>query len=193
MEFEEWFRRELPRLLRLATVLSGSSDVAQDLVQEVVIRVEQRWAKLSGMDHRDAYVRRMLVNEYLSYRRRFSRLVLRATVDPAIRDAPDFTVQGADRAALRRELARLPPRQRAVVVLRYFDDADDATIGRILGCRTGTVRAHASRALQALRIGPLSNDRPENQPRHRDGVRSGPPPSQAAPTNGEEDFRAHRS
>jgi RNA polymerase sigma-70 factor (sigma-E family) len=188
VEFEEWFRQELPRLLRLATVLSGNPDSAQDLVQDVLIRVEQRWAKLSVLDHRDAYIRRMLVNEYLSYRRKFSRLVLRPSVDPADRGTgADFADQQADRAALREALARLPRRQRAVLVLRYYDDADDHTIGHILGCRPSTVRSHASRALKALRISPLSND-------HTNGPdRKTPPQPQAAPTNGEEDSRAHRS
>lgn len=188
MGFDEWFRQELPRLLRLATVLSGSPDSAQDLVQDVVIRVEQRWAKLSALDHRDAYIRRMLVNEYLSYRRRFSRLVFQSTVDPVGLDAgPDFTDQQADRAELRQELTRLPPRQRAVLVLRYYEDADDETIAQLLGCRPSTVRSHAARALQALRISPLSND----QPNHTSSCTTAPQP-QAAPTNGEENLRAHR-
>ena len=189
MEFDEWFRQELPRLLRLATVLSGSPHAAQDLVQDVVIRVEQRWAQLSALDHRDAYIRRMLVNEYLSHRRRFSRLVLQPTVDVTSRSArPDFTDQQADRVALRQELARLPPRQRAVLVLRYYEDADDQTIGQLLGCRPSTVRSHASRALQALRISPLSID----QPNYTSSSQRVPQP-QAAPTSGEEDLRAHRS
>ena len=185
MEFEEWFRRELPRLLRLATVLCGSPDAAQDLVQDVVVRVEQRWAKVSKLDHREAYVRRMLFNEYLSYRRKISRLVLWATVDPTDRDTDrDFTDQAADRAALRQELARLPPRQRAVVVLRYFDDADDAdddTIGQLLGCRASTVRSHASRAMKALRISPLGIEQSHAADRQRDGK-----PSTALPRGTDE-------
>lgn len=64
MKFEEWFGEELPRLLRLATGLCGSADTAQDLV----IKVEQRWSRVSVLDHREAYIRRILVNEYLSYR-----------------------------------------------------------------------------------------------------------------------------
>ena len=189
MEFEEWFRQELPRLLRLATALSGSPDSAQDLVQDVLIRVEQRWAKLSALDHRDAYIRRMLVNEYLSHRRKFSRLVLRPTVDPVDRGAGvDLAEQHADRAALSEALTRLPRRQRAVLVLRYYDDADDITIGRLLGCRPSTVRSHASRALKALRISPLKNDQPD-----RDSNRNTSPQPQAAPAIAEEDSRAHRS
>lgn len=189
MEFEEWFRQELPRLLRLATVLAGSPDSAQDLVQDVLIRVEQRWAKLSVLEHRDAYVRRMLVNEYLSVRRKLSRLVLRPTVDAPDRGTgADFADQQADRAVLRDELTRLPPRQRAVLVLRYYDDADDTTIGQILGCRPSTVRSHAARALQTLRISPLSNDQPDVALN-----RKAPPQPRAAPIDGEEDSRAYRS
>jgi hypothetical protein len=82
VKFEEWFGEELPQLLRFATVLCGSSDLAQDLVQDVAIKVQQRWLKLSQLDYRDAYVRRMLVNEHLSFRRKFARIFVRATVEP---------------------------------------------------------------------------------------------------------------
>lgn len=158
MRFEEWFSQELQRLLRLATVLCGSPDLAQDLVQDVALKVEQRWSKLSGLEYRDAYVRRMIVNQHLTFRRRFARVAVRATVEPSHRgDPPDFADQHSDRAAILEELRRLPPRQRAVLVLRYYDDADDLTIAKILGCRPSTVRSHATRALETLRITRLTN------------------------------------
>ena len=150
MTFEEWIGRELPQLLRFATILSGASDLAEDLVQDVVVKVQQRWSTVSRLDHRDAYVRRMLVNDYLSFRRKFARIVLRGTVVPSeVDDRPHFADQHADRTALIEELNQLPPRQRTILVLRYYDDA---TIAELLGCRPSTVRAHATRALQTLRI-----------------------------------------
>ena len=185
MEFEEWFGEELPQLLRFATVLCGSSDLAQDLVQDVAIKVQQRWPKLSQLDYRDAYVRRMLVNEHLSFRRKFARIVVRATVEPpGGYDRPHFTDQHADRAALLDELSHLPPRQQAVLVLRYYDDVDDATIAQILGCRASTVRAHATRGLKTLRISPRTGQHPQTKSE---------PPTGAVPADGEEDTRAHRN
>ena len=203
MRFEEWFRQELQRLLRLATVLCGSPDLAQDLVQDVALKVEQRWAKLSGLEYRDAYVRRMLVNEHLTFRRRFSRVSVRAVVEPSHRGgSPDFTDQQADRAALLEELRRLPPRQRAVVVLRYFDDADDDTIAQILGCRRSTVRSHAARALETLRINSVANiaeqstkpstDRSSGAIGTPDTFHARPrPDTKTVPADGEEDSRAN--
>ena len=64
-----WMSQELQRLVRVATVLCGNPDLAQDLVQDVAMKVEQRWSKLSGLEYRDACVRRMLVNEHLTFRR----------------------------------------------------------------------------------------------------------------------------
>lgn len=153
MDFERWFVAQLPQLVRFATVVSGSADLADDLVQEVALRAQQRWPKLSRLDHRDAYLRRMLVNEHLSFRRRAARHSLRDVVVPdASDDRPAFADQHAERSALLRELDQLSPRQRTILVLRYFEDADDATIAQLLGCRQSTVRAHAARGLQTLRI-----------------------------------------
>lgn len=193
MRFEEWFSQELQRLLRLATVLSGSPDLAQDLVQDVALKVEQRWSKVSGLEYRDAYVRRMLVNEHLTFRRKFARVAIRATVEPSHRgDPPDFTDQQADRGALLKELRRLPPRQRAVVVLRYYDDADDLTIATILGCRPSTVRSHATRALETLRINSLTNvaDHTTKAIGTPDTLSARPRP-ETVPADGEEDSGAN--
>lgn len=191
MRFEEWFSQELQRLLRLATVLCGSPDLAQDLVQDVALKVEQRWSKLSGLEYRDAYVRRMIVNQHLTFRRRFARVAVRATVEPSHRgDPPDFADQQADRAAILEELRRLPPRQRAVLVLRYYDDADDLTIAKILGCRPSTVRSHATRALETLRINSLSNVA-DHSTDATDTSHARPRPKTETVPHGEEESRAN--
>ena len=146
----------------------------------------------------------MLVNEHLSVRRKFSRIVLRSAVQPSHRDdSPQFADIHAERAALRHQLDRLPPRQRAVIVLRYFQDADDTAIAQILGCRPSTVRSHLTRALARLRVSPLRDDQPRgdqargdqprgdqlraDQPRAADDLRTRPDP-----TDGERDSRAFR-
>ena len=153
MSFEEWLDDQLPTLLRFATVLCGSRDLAQDLVQDVALKTQLRWSTLAHLEHRDAYVRRMLVNQHLSFRRKFARMVLREHVEHVDHDArPTFDQQYADRVALLAELDRLPRRQRAVLVLRYYEGLDDASIAQTLGCGASTVRAHAARALAALRI-----------------------------------------
>jgi RNA polymerase sigma factor (sigma-70 family) len=94
----------------------------------------------------------MVVNQYLSHRRRWWRLVPQA--DPGRDDSPmpDPAVAHAERDALVAELRKLPPRQRAVLALRYYEGLSDIEIADTLGCRPGTVRGHASRALAALRI-----------------------------------------
>ncbi len=153
MNFEDWLRPLLPRLLRLATVLCGGSDVGEDIVQNVAIKAQARWSRLKGLEHPEAYLRRMVVNEHLSWRRKWSRVVPKAELrDSVLGSTPDFTDQYADRAELLSELGKLPRRQKAVLVLRYFEGLDDAAISAVLGCSTSTVRSHASRALATLRV-----------------------------------------
>ena len=152
MTFEDWLAAELPRLLRFADVLCGGPDPAEEVVQDVAIKVHTRWAKISGLEHREAYVRRMIVNEYLSWRRKWSRLVPQAEFTEPRPSGADFADQQADRALLVTELARLPRKQKAVLVLRYLEGLPDTEIAEILGCSAVTVRTHASRGLATLRI-----------------------------------------
>jgi RNA polymerase sigma-70 factor (sigma-E family) len=149
--FDEFARRELPSLLRLAGVLAGDRGIAEDVVQEVLLRVSRRWASVSATDVPHAYVRRMVVNEYVSWRRKWARIVPHAEVLDA-RTVPDHADTHADRDDLNRRLDRLPPKQRAVLVLRYYEGLSDDAVAELLGCSTGTVRSHASRALAVLRL-----------------------------------------
>lgn len=178
MDFEDWLRPLLPRLLRLATVLCGGSDLGEDVVQNVAIKAQTRWSKLEGLEHPEAYLRRMVVNEHLSWRRKWSRVLPHAELrDSVLGSAPDFTDQYADRAELLSELDKLPRRQKAVLVLRYFEGLDDTAISVILGCSTGTVRSHASRALATLRVEMSSPP--------------GSPHDETTPTDFEEGSHAH--
>jgi RNA polymerase sigma-70 factor (sigma-E family) len=151
MTFEEFAAARLAALLRFAVVLTGERGLAEDVTQEVLLRAHQRWRKIGALDAPEQYVRRMIVNEYLSWRRRWSRIVPRADLPepPAVRDHADTH---AEREALRTELDKLPRRQRAVLALRYYAGLSDIEIAEALGCSPGTVRGYASRALAALRI-----------------------------------------
>ena len=151
MRFEEFATLRLPALLRFATVLSGDPALADDVVQEVLIRAHLRWRRIDALDRPESYLRKMIVNEFVSSRRRVRRWVPTATVEP-VGQEPDPADRHADRDELTAELARLPRRQRAVLVLRYYEGFSDVEIADALGCRPGTVRGYASRALAALRV-----------------------------------------
>jgi RNA polymerase sigma-70 factor (sigma-E family) len=151
--FDEFAAGYLPGLLRFAAVLTGDRASAEDVVQDVLVRAHTRWSRIGALDRPEFYVRKMVVNEFLTVRRRQRRVVLggsAAEVD--IRTEPDWAAGHADRAALLAELARLPARQRAVIVLRYYEGLSDADIARLLGVAPTTVRGYAHRALTALRV-----------------------------------------
>jgi RNA polymerase sigma-70 factor (sigma-E family) len=153
MTFEEFAVELLPGLLRFTVVLTGDRGTAEDLAQEVLVRAHCRWDTIGALDRPDRYVRKMLLNEFVSWRRRSWRLVpsgLGSEVDR--RAVADHAAGHAERDALAGELAKLPARQRAVLALRYYDGLSDAEIAGLLGCAPGTVRGYASRALAALRI-----------------------------------------
>lgn len=153
MTFEEFAATRMPGVLRFAAVLTGDLANAEDLAQEVLIRAYSRWDRIGGLDRPDLYVRKMMLNEYLSWHRRSGRQIPvgAGTLEPA-GAAPDHAQQYVDREALLAELGKLSRRQRAVLVLRYYEDRGDAEIAEPLGCSAGTVRSHASRALAALRV-----------------------------------------
>jgi RNA polymerase sigma-70 factor (sigma-E family) len=154
---------ELGSLLRFAAVLTGDTALAEDVVQDVLIRVNARWDRIGLMAHPRAYVRRMVVNEYLSWRRRSWRSVPAGSAeDVGDGEAPDISAAIVERQALLAELVRLPRRQRAVIVLRYYEGLSDSEAARVLGCRPATVRGYAARALATLRIDPV-----EQPPRQR--------------------------
>jgi RNA polymerase sigma-70 factor (sigma-E family) len=148
-DFGEFVSGILPALLRFGHVLTGSPQEAEDLVQEALAKSLRRWRRVSA-DDPVAYVRRVMVNTHLTrWRRWSSRVRLGEVPEIAADDARLSRSQEWD--ALRRALAQLPSRQRAVLVLRYLDDLPDAAIAALLGCQPGTVRSQASRGLAALR------------------------------------------
>ncbi|GGS25969.1 MULTISPECIES: SigE family RNA polymerase sigma factor [Actinokineospora] len=152
MTFEDFLNQRLASLLRYATVLTCDPVQAQDIVQDVLVRAQQRWSRIGRMELPAAYVKRMVTNEFLSWRRRRTDVAVPfATIDALSPPVSDPTIVIDQRAALLAGIARLPRKQRAAVVLRYYDGCTDEEIATELGCSTGTVRSHISRAVATLR------------------------------------------
>ncbi|MEV4811114.1 SigE family RNA polymerase sigma factor [Micromonospora avicenniae] len=151
--FDELIAARLPALSRYAAVLTGDRDLAQDVVQDALIRAHARWGRIARLDRPDLYLRRMVFTEYLSLRRRKAR---RAALEQARRPieehGPDHAVGHAERDDLWTRLAALPPRQRSVLVLRYYEDLSDGEIAEVLQCAVASVRVYRARAFAALRI-----------------------------------------
>lgn len=153
MTFEEFAVLRLSALLRFAGVLTGDRALAEDVVQEVLIRAHGQWRKIGDLDKPEHYVRKMLMNEFLSWRRRSWRLIPAGSgAELDDRRSPDHALEHAERDALVAELDKLPLRQRAVLVLRYYEGLSDIEIAEVIGCKPGTVRGYASRALSTLRV-----------------------------------------
>jgi RNA polymerase sigma-70 factor (sigma-E family) len=148
MRFEDFAAARLPALVRYARLLSGDQEQARDIVQDVLARALVRWTRIDRADDQYAYVRRMVTNEYLSWRRR--RKLPTVPLDLAPEPSADRPAEHSDE--LWRLLAGLPRQQRAVLVLRYYEGLTDHEIAEVLGCRPSTVRGYASRALATLRI-----------------------------------------
>jgi RNA polymerase sigma-70 factor (sigma-E family) len=148
----------LPSLLRYAVVLTGDRDLAQDIVQEVLARVQVRWRRISAAEAPEAYVRRMVLNEYLSWRRTWAARHVHAVgerlveLDDARGGVRDHAQGIVDADELWHRLAALGRKQRAVLVLRYYEQLEDEAIADLLGCSQATVRSQASKALRKLRL-----------------------------------------
>jgi RNA polymerase sigma-70 factor (sigma-E family) len=159
VEFDSYVRLHSWQLLRLATFLARDHASAEDIVQEVLIRAHRRWSMIATLPHPHAYLRRMVVNESTSWRRKWGRVEPRP--DPELdRHVSTDSEQVADHDELLAELAKLAPKIRAALILRYFEDLPDNEIAELLGCRTGTVRGYVHRGLKALRIELSPDPRP---------------------------------
>lgn len=150
MTFEEYALARGAALIRFARLITADEHRAEDLVQEVLAKTYAAWRRIGALDQPDLYVRKMLVNANTSWwRRSVNREV--AVAEPAGRGAvADVSAQSAERDAVWRAVLQLPPRQRTVIVLRYYEDYDDATIAELMHCSPGTVRTQAKRALGKL-------------------------------------------
>jgi RNA polymerase sigma-70 factor (sigma-E family) len=157
--FEEYVVARGDALLRFAYVLSGDRYLAEDLVQEVLARVHGRWHRMAHVEQPDAYLRTAVVRQFLSWRRRRASGETPTDPMPERASAVDTATRQATQDEMWRLLATLPRKQRAVLVLRFYEDLPDPEIAEVLGCRPATVRAHASRGLARLRrlLQPSSN------------------------------------
>jgi RNA polymerase sigma-70 factor (sigma-E family) len=159
-EFRDFMRGRWAAMVRLAYGLTGDLGHAEDVAQAAFARVYAAWGRLARAGDPDAYLRQVVINEN---RRRFRK---QRVLEDLPGDLPDAGVSdnaddSDDRAMLLAALARLGPRQRAVVVLRYWMDMSEADTAATLNCSVGTVKSQASRALATLRqIAGVTDDRP---------------------------------
>ncbi|MFN8158730.1 MAG: SigE family RNA polymerase sigma factor [Candidatus Nanopelagicales bacterium] len=148
-EFTEFVAARTPALLRTAYLLTGDWAAGEDLLQTTLEQCWRRWGRLG--EHPEPYVRQAMLRTFLSWRRR------RWTGETPTEELPEVAVDDAtsaydEREQLWRALQRLPRRQRAVIVLRYFDDLSEQETAAALGVAVGTVKSQASKALAALRV-----------------------------------------
>jgi RNA polymerase sigma-70 factor (sigma-E family) len=148
-EFDAYVAARSQRLLGVATMLVGRHE-AEDALQEALISLYRRWDRVVAADNPDAYVHRSLVNASLQLLRRRRRIELPPTLDLSRSDAGhDKAV--SDRQHMLQVLASLPPRQRAVLVLAFYEDRNEAEIAEAMSCSRGTVKSQKARALATLR------------------------------------------
>jgi RNA polymerase sigma-70 factor (sigma-E family) len=150
-EYDAMYAALWPRLVRTAYAVAGDRGLAEDAVQTAFAKAYRGWRRISRLEAPEAYLRRMVVNEVLNDRRRArTRHEVTSSAPP---EQPELAAQDAAPARddLWRAVSALPPRQRAVLVLRYYEDLSELQIADALGCRPGTVKSQAAAALASLR------------------------------------------
>ncbi|HEU0238671.1 MAG TPA: SigE family RNA polymerase sigma factor [Micromonosporaceae bacterium] len=164
-DFTQFVRDRTPGLFRVAYALTGERHGAEDLLQTALARAAARWSRIHSDP--EAYVRRVLYHQHITrwrYRRRRPETLMADVPErgrPGVAH-PDPADQTVTRLRLRAALRALPPRQRAVVVLRYLEDLSEREVADVLGCSTGTVASQASRALARLRLETLGDASPDS-------------------------------
>jgi RNA polymerase sigma-70 factor (sigma-E family) len=149
-EYDDVYAALWPRLVRTAYAVSGDLGIAEDAVQTAFAKAYRSWRRISRIAAPEAYLRRMAVNEVLNDRRLARHRHEMTSAEPPEVAAP--TPEAAlGHVEMWRALSTLPPRQRAVLVLRYYEDLSEQQIADALGCRPGTVKSQASAALASLR------------------------------------------
>ncbi|MFF5230713.1 SigE family RNA polymerase sigma factor [Dactylosporangium sp. NPDC000521] len=150
--FREFVRARLPRLSRAAYLLAGNHAQAEDLIQAALIKTATHWSKVVRAGDPEAYVRKILYHEHVrSWRRR--RFLEHSTASvPEKAVSGDETGRAELRVVLEQALAKLTKRQRAVVVLRFFEDLSEVETAQVMGTSVGTVKSQTSHALGRLRV-----------------------------------------
>jgi RNA polymerase sigma-70 factor (sigma-E family) len=151
-EVEESFRAyvaaRLPALKRTAWLLVGDVHLAEDLVQTALSQAAMRWERIVARGDPEPYIRRILYNEHVSWWRRRR---LTEVLDATVADRPTQAVDVPTRVTMRQALARLTPKQRAVLVLRYYEDLSESQVAQLLNVTVGTVRSQTRSALDRLK------------------------------------------
>ena len=150
-EFAEYMAARQPSLLRTAYLLTGDRHAAEDLVQTALAKLYLSWDKVQRRELVDGYVRRIMVNENNSlWRRAWKRKEVTTDVVPDRAAVTDRTDDG-ESSALWEFVQTLPRKQRAVIVLRFYEELSEAETAEALGISVGTVKSQASRALASMR------------------------------------------
>jgi RNA polymerase sigma-70 factor (sigma-E family) len=149
-DFHEFVVARSPALLVTAYLLTGDRGTAEDLLQITLMKAHRHWARIRAAGEPEAYLRRIMANQRISWWRR--RRVAIADLPLPDVPVPDDFGRLELRDELWRALRTLPPRTRAVLVLRYWEDRSEAETARILDCSVGSVKSQASRGLQRLRV-----------------------------------------
>lgn len=147
--FEEFAAARTGALLRYAHVLTGDRGRAEDLVQDGLAGVYRHWERVGGRNP-EGYVRRSILHGYLGRWRRVGRWE-QSSATPHEPAGPDLSQLVVDRDAMRQALATLPPRMRAVIVLRFYEDMTETQTAAALGIAVGTVKSTTAKALDKLR------------------------------------------
>jgi RNA polymerase sigma-70 factor (sigma-E family) len=163
--FAQFIEAREQALRRTAWLLTNDWALAQDLVQTALARSWPHWGRIRRGDDPEIYVRRVMVNTWATWHRRRRKAEQLRGVLAAGPVSGDVAAEVATRLAVRSLLAKLTHRQRAVVVLRLFDDLSEAQVAQILSCAPGTVRATLSQALARLRADPELADLIERRTR----------------------------
>jgi RNA polymerase sigma-70 factor (sigma-E family) len=164
--FREFVAARSPALVRSAWLLTGNEAAAEDLVQAALVKTWLRWSTVQRRDDPDTYVRKVIVSLFLTWNRR------RWTGEQPSGSLPDQATPRDELAAadtrlvVREALAELPRRQRAVIVLRFYEDLTEAQTATLMGTSVGTVKSQTAKALAALRGSPLFADVMESEAAH---------------------------
>ncbi|MFF4413676.1 SigE family RNA polymerase sigma factor [Streptosporangium sp. NPDC001559] len=155
--FREFVLARQQALTRTAYLLTGDAHLAEDLLQSVLIKVAKQWPKLSVDGNPEAYTRKALMNQYISWRRRLQREWPSASPPERGASHDEGTI---DRIMLRQAMTKLTRKQRAVLVLRFWEDLTETQTAEALGCSVGNVKSQTHRALARLRkLAPELSDR----------------------------------
>jgi RNA polymerase sigma-70 factor (sigma-E family) len=165
--FAAFVRANSSSLFGTAYLLTGSADRAEKLLQDTLAQLYPRWGRVQAAEAPLAYVQPCVANRFVSSRRRPATHNVSLHFLPELPDATSLADRVVDRGLLWQLLGRLPDRQRAALVMRYFHDQPDAEIAEALGCRPATVRSLISRGIATMRAQAALGEQAAGQPSRR--------------------------